>query len=138
MDQHFTGLGLRFRYPVDWELTEQIGETEANITVSSSGTAFWSVTVLRERPEPFDVLRAALLAFEDEYDELDIRESEVELASRRVASVEVEFVCLELLNTACLHAFQTDRATILVLHQFNDDDSDEYEPILEQISQSLF
>lgn len=137
MDQLFTGLGIRFRHPEDWELTEQLGETEASITVSSPQTAFWSVTVLRDRPDPLEVLRAAMVAFEDEYDEIDINESEVEIAMRRVVALEIEFVCLELTNTACLRAFQTDLATILVLSQLNDDECDEYQPILEQISESL-
>ena len=137
MEQLFTGLGLRFRYPEDWELSEQIGESEASITVTSPQTAFWSVTVLRDRPDPMDVLRAVMVAFEDEYDELDAIELEVEIAMRRVVALELEFVCLELTNTARLHAFQTDRTTILVLYQLNDGESDDHEPILKQITQSL-
>ncbi len=137
MDQLFTGLGLRFRYPEDWELSEELGEDEACITVNSPSTAFWSVTVIRERPEPLDVIRAVVQAYEEEYDELDLIESEVEVAMRQVQAIEIDFVCLELTNTAHVRAFQTDVSTILVLYQLNDNELDSLEPVLDQITSSL-
>jgi len=137
MDQQYTGLGIRFRYPEDWELSEEVGDVEASITVSSPETAFWSVTVIRHCPEPQTVLQAALQAYEEEYDELDIIESEVELANRYVPEIKIDFVCLELTNIACLRAFQTDSCTILVLSQMNDAELDPQEQVLEEISQSL-
>ncbi len=137
MEQCYTGLGLRFRYPSDWALSEELGELEANVTVSSPQTAFWSVTILRQRPQPRDVLRAAILAFEEEYDELDIVESEIEVAQQRVLAIEIDFVCLELTNTAFLCAFETARFTVLVVTQLNDVELEAYESLLEQITASL-
>ncbi len=137
MEQIYTGLGLRFRYPADWELSEDLGETEANVTVSSPQTAFWSVTVLRHRPEPLDVLRAVIRAYEEEYDELDIVESEIEVAMQQVQAIEIDFVCLELTNTAFLCSFETGAVTVLVVSQLNDGELEASAGVLEQITHSL-
>ena len=72
MNQQFHGLGIQFRYPDDWTLTEELGDDEVSITVASSETAFWSVTILRHRPDPDAVLQTAIETFRDEYDELDV------------------------------------------------------------------
>lgn len=137
MDQVFTGLGLQFRYPAEWEISEEIGEQEACLTVSSSSTAFWSVTVIRGRPEPAEVMRAVVLAYEDEYEDLDLIESEIETPLRIVYEMEIDFVCFELTNTAFMRAFQTDSFTVLILYQFNDDEQDSQEQVLQQITDSL-
>lgn len=137
MDRQFEGLGLRFRYPSDWELAEELGETEASVTVRSADSAFWSVTVLRERPDPDAVLAAALDAYRDEYPELDIETFSARLVGRTVPAADIDFVCLELTSRASLRALQSDRCTLLVLSQVTDADMEEHGPILEAISESL-
>ena len=135
--QKYSGFGLRFHYPLDWELSEEITQEQVSITVSSAETAFWSVTVLRHCPDPESVLRAALLAYEEEYDEMDFVETEAALATRQAPAVEVHFVCLELTNTAFLQALRVSQFTLLVLYQLNDGELQEQEPVLEQINSSL-
>ena len=137
MDQQFCGLGIQFRYPDDWELSEELGEEEASITVSSPESAFWSVTVLRHCPDPDEVLQAAVEAFESEYSEMDVSKREATLSNRQVAARDIDFVCLELTNTACLRAFRTPRFTLLVLYQLTDEDLDDQQSTLEAISDSL-
>lgn len=137
MQQQFSGLGIRFRYPDDWQLSEELGDDEASITLTSPESAFWSVTVLRHRPDAEDVLQAAVEAFENEYSELDVSIGESTLANRRVSSAEINFVCLELTNTAFLRTFRSERLTLLVLYQLTDEDIDEQQPTLEAICDSL-
>lgn len=137
MQQQFSGLGIRFRYPDEWELSEELGEDEASITVSSPESAFWSVTVMRRRPDPQEVLDTVVEVFREEYDELDVEFGQTALANRQVPAVEIDFVCLELTNTALLRSFRTGRFTVLVLAQLTDEDQDEHEETLDAISASL-
>ena len=137
MQQQFQGLGIRFRYPDDWRLSEEIGEDEVSITVSSPESAFWSATVMRRRPEPEDVLQTVLDVFRDEYDELDIEESQTRLANRDVPAADIDFVCLEMTNSAHLRAFRTGQFTVLVLYQSTDADMQDHKDTLEAISDSL-
>lgn len=137
MQQQFRGLGICFRYPDDWKLSEELGDDEASITVTSPETAFWSATILRHRPDPEDVLKTAVDVFRAEYDELDVAMCPTSLANRQVPSAEIDFICLELTSTARLRAFRTGRFTLLVLYQFTDADADDQEETLEAISDSL-
>ena len=133
----YSGFGLRFLYPDDWELSEEITDAEVSVTVCSPETAFWSATVIRNRPDPQTALRAALLAYQEEYDDPEVSETAAELAGYSVPAVQVEFVCLELTNTAFLSALQTPRFTLLVLYQLNDTELADRDSVLQRINNSL-
>jgi hypothetical protein len=137
MQQQFQGLGIRFRYPDDWRLSEEMGEDEVSITLSSPESAFWSATVMRHRPDPEDVLQTAVDVFRDEYDDLDIEQTQTRLANREVPAVDVDFICFEMTSTAHLRAFRTGQFTVLVLYQSTDADMDDHNDTLEAISDSL-
>jgi hypothetical protein len=137
LSQEYAGLGVRFRFPDDWELSEDLRDDEASITVSSPESAFWSVTILRHRPDPAAALRAATRAYQEEYEEVDVSESEDVLADRKVRGVDVEFVCLELTSAARLRAFRTGRMTVLVVWQLADLETELYGELLQQICDSL-
>jgi hypothetical protein len=137
MQQQFQGLGIRFRYPDDWKLSEELGEDEVMITLSSPETAIWSATVMRHRPDPEQVLQAAIEVFRDEYDDLDIEETQARLANREVPAADIDFVCFEMTNSAHLRAFRTGQFTVLVLYQSSDADLDDHDDTLEAISDSL-
>lgn len=137
MQQQFRGLGIRFRYPDDWRLSEEMGEDEVMITLSSPESAFWSATVMRHRPDPEDVLQAAIDVFREEYDDLDIAEMQTRLANRQVPAADVDFICFEMTSTAHLRAFRTGQFTVLLLSQSTDADIDDHEDTLAAISESL-
>jgi hypothetical protein len=128
---------VQFRYPGGWELSEQREGDQIAITVSSPDTAFWTVTLFASRPDPDDVVAAALDAFHAEYDELDDYPSNVRLCKRPTVARDIDFVCLELLNSAGIRAFRAGDFTVLVLYQFTEAERDETGPILEQITRSL-
>jgi hypothetical protein len=137
MQQQFQGLGIRFRYPDAWRLSEEMGEDEVSITVSSPETAIWSATVMRRRPDPEEILQAAIEVFRDEYDDLDIEETQARLANREVPAADIDFVCFEMTNSAHLRVFRTEQFTVLVLYQSSDADRDDHDDTLEAISDTL-
>ena len=137
MEETYAGNGIRFRYPAAWELVEQEDEESASITVASPETSFWSVSLFRSAPSPQQLIASAIEAFREEYDEVDVYPSNENIGDRSGVAQDVDFVCFELINSAFLRAFQTDRFTVLVLYQGFDGELAETRPLLEAISASL-
>lgn len=136
----YAGPGIHFRHPSDWVVDEERGEDEFTVTVrpeGDEGTAFWSLTLLLQRPAVQPVLKAALRAFEDEYPELDVYPAEQEVAGRKAVGRDLEFVCLELLNTARLRVFRTRDFTAVVLCQATDDEIASRSPVFQMLTGSL-
>ncbi|QDU37584.1 hypothetical protein Mal4_18990 [Maioricimonas rarisocia] len=137
MDRLYRKAGIQFRYPEDWELSEEGGSSELSVTVSDEGTSFWSVTLLRDRPSPEHVLDAAVEAFRDDYAEVDVYPTMTEIAHRPAFARDIEFVYLEMLNSAFLRAFQDEQHTVLVFYQATDTELDEVGPVFEAICASV-
>jgi hypothetical protein len=137
MEEIYEGHGIRFRYPTYWELTEQEDEEAISITVASPETSFWSISLFREGPLPQQVLDSAIEAFREEYPEVDVYASAARTGERAGVARDLDFVCFELINSAFLRAFQTERFTVLVLYQGFDAELETTRPLLEAISASL-
>lgn len=133
----YCGQGIRFQYPEDWGIQEQSQGEEHLITVSSPATTFWSLGLFYGAPTPEHVVQTVLRALEDDYPEMDVYESRETLLERQTVARDVEFVCLELLNSARIRAFQTEQFTVLIMSQSTDDEFEEMEPVLDAITQSL-
>lgn len=128
--------GLRFAYPSTWELTQEQRDDGLAVMVSSSGTAFCSIMLMPERPSVDSVLRAALAAFRESYDDADSEPVSCRLASRPARGYDIDFFCLELVNSAWLRAFRTPQYTVFVLFQAGFDEPHARE-IFESICNSL-
>lgn len=137
MHETYEAHGVRFCYPGDWQVSEQREGSQLSITVSSPETAFWTLTLLPDCPDPRDIIEAVLDAFRDEYDEMDVYPSRAQVCQRPTVSRDIDFVCLELLNTARVRAFRTGQFTAMVLYQGTDNDFDVSGPVLEKITKSL-
>lgn len=129
--------GITFQFPDDWEVTEQEQEDECLITVSGPGTSFWSVGLFRDRPHPDLVLQTALAAFQDEYPDLDSYEAEDEILHQTTTGVDLEFFCLELVNTARMRSFLARDFTVLILYQADDTELAMSQPIFDEMTRSL-
>lgn len=137
MDETYSDHGVQFSYPADWELSEEKRDDETEITVASPNTAFWSLTLFYDRPEPEYVMETVLNAFREEYPELDVYESKARVCGKKAVARDIEFVCWELLNSAWARTFRTAKFTALVLCQGNDKELQGTDDILARITQSL-
>lgn len=137
MTETYTGHGVQFDYPADWELDEQHGQDQVVLTVSSPQTAFWTLVLHFDQPDPQAVLDTVLAAFREEYAEIDVYPSEARLQDEPTLSRDVEFVCHDLLNSAWVRIFETDEFTGMVLYQSYDRELEESGPVLEGITRSL-
>lgn len=137
MQEVYEQHGITFQYPADWEVSEQEQEDECLITVSGPGTSFWSVGLFRDRPHPDLVLETALAAFKDEYPDLDSYTAEDEILDQPTSGIDLEFFCLELVNTARIRSFLAKDFTVLVMCQADDTELEGSEPIFEAMTRSL-
>ncbi len=137
MATHLCDHGFRIKYPDGWQLVEERGEDRHVVTVGPDETTFWSATLLFDRPDPREVLDAVVLAFEEEFREVDVHNTSGKLAGLKAESRAMEFVCWDLTNSAAVHAARTKRYTLLVLTQFTDNEQREVEAVLQAITKSL-
>ena len=57
MDEIYSAHGVQFRFPSFWEVSEESAGSELTITVCSPETSFWSLTLIRDKPRPEDVIK---------------------------------------------------------------------------------
>ncbi|RMG41925.1 MAG: hypothetical protein D6725_00605 [Planctomycetota bacterium] len=130
--------GIRFSYPEQWELTEERQPEQITIGVSNAETTSWNLCLLAHRPPPRQVLSAAADAFRDEFSELDEYDVAADtIGGHRAIGKDLEFFCLELLNSASLRVFQTEHYTVLLWWQGTDTELESTRSILEAITDSL-
>jgi hypothetical protein len=128
---------VTFRYPKEWEMTEERTDDQLSITISSPRTAFWTLSLFPECPAPKDIVDAVLDVFHEEYTELDDYPSKVRVGRRPTVARDIDFVCLDVLNLAGVRAFRAREFTVMVLFQLTEAERDEAGPILDKITRSL-
>lgn len=137
LSETFSNHGVRFDYPGDWEISEQARDGERSVTVSSPGTAFWSLSLYFDKPDPEEVMETALAAFREEYPELDAYPGRDRVCDQQTLAQDIEFVCWDLLNSAWVRVFRTEEFTALVLYQGNDRELESCGEILTRMTRSL-
>jgi hypothetical protein len=135
-DAVYCAHGIQFRHPGDWTVTEDVGPDETTISVQSEGTSYWSLTLIDDAPDPIDVIEIVLGAYRDEYTDVDVYEVIPAIESSAVAR-DIDFVCLDLVNSASLMAFRTNRRTVLVVGQGTDHELKTTRAVLDSMTQSL-
>jgi hypothetical protein len=109
--------GVRFRYPEDWSLSHEHQGSSLVINLQTPGTAFWSLTLLADCPPVEDVLEAAIAAFEEEYGEVDVYRHDASTAELPTAACDLDFVYLDLVNSAAIRSILIGDYTALVMYQ---------------------
>ncbi len=129
--------GILFAYPNGWSLEEAVSDGD-DLTISlTDGVAFWTLTLMWERPEVERVLVEAKTAFEEEYDELDAHPVQEKISLRDAEGYDINFVCMELINHVSLRCFRTGRFTAFLMYQMTDHEQKYYEPLFSEITSSL-
>jgi hypothetical protein len=129
--------GMKFDYPAGWLVTEEHSGEDITLTAADEGVALWSVTVMPGRPDPKKVLKMALRAFEDEYNEVDVSEISDVFSGHEADGIDIDFECLELVNVASLRSFITNDSTFLIMYQTTSHELGELEPIFEAMNRSF-
>ena len=129
--------GIQFSYPDIWHLTEEMDGMDVIVTVSANETLFWTLRILPACPPPPQVVESCVSAFEEEYDEVEVEESQTQLASMPAYSRDLEFFCMELTNSVGLRSVRTTDFTLLVWWRGTSHELDECQEMLDHMTQSV-
>src|SRR5207248_1477190 len=100
-------------------------------------TAFLTLTFDENMPAAEEMAGAALAALREEYPGLEAEDRVETLAGQVAVGHDVNFISLDLTNTAWTRSFHTDLGTVLVLCQTSDLELGEYGPVLRAVCASL-
>lgn len=129
--------GVRFAYPDIWEIEELNDDGDIVITVSSENTCFWTLRLLPGCPSPTQVVDSCVQGFQEEYPEAEVEACEAQLAEMPAAARDLEFFCMELLNSAVLRCVRTSDFSVLVWWQGTSHELQETRPILDMMTASV-
>ena len=135
-DAVYRAHGIQFRHPGDWTVTEDVGPDETTISVQSSGTSYWSLTLIDDAPDPTDIIETVLGAYRGEYPDVEVHPATPNVRAPAVAK-DIDFICLDLVNSASMMAFRTNRRTMLVVSQGTDRELELTRSVMESMTQSL-
>ncbi len=130
--------GVRFEYPKDWAL--EVTEDGALATVDlqhPEGVAFVLVSVDLTCPDSGEVADSVLETMREEYPDLDADPTEEIVDDRFISGYDVQFLSLDLSNTARIRCFRTLHRTILVFGQWTDILDTEISDLPESIIHSI-
>jgi len=134
----FDEFGIRFEYPMDWELEVDDDGTRQVISLQSpENPAFLMVTLDEDRPPPAEVADEALAAMQAEYPDLEARPVLEVLDGHRAVGHDLDFFSLDLASSCAIRCFRTPRRTVLIFAQWTDVDDDEAEAQIRTLRRTL-
>ncbi len=134
--------GIRFEYPMSWELEETDEGARTTVSIQSpGGLAFAIVTVDADRSAPAEMVDEVIAAMKEEYPDVGITPAIEEIDGHKAIGHDLEFVSLDMLNGCAIRCFRTKRRTILVFGQWSEadeeDESEEPELMLRAMRRTL-
>ncbi|MCA9248057.1 MAG: hypothetical protein KDA42_13105 [Planctomycetales bacterium] len=137
MPEHFSKHGIRFTYPENWELAEEpVGEGQT-VSVTSRGGAFWWLSIYPVGRNVAEIARAMLEGLRAEHQGADIEPVVEVFEGQEMVGYDINFVCLDLINTAIIRGFQTTQASYVMLWQAEDHEFEQVRPVFQAITKSL-
>lgn len=129
--------GISFSWPDIWELEEQADGDDIMISLTSAGTAFWTLRILPECPPPPQVVDSCVAAFREEYEDIEEERPECRLAEMPAYARDLRFFYMELMNMVGLRSVRTSEFTLLVWWQGTDHELEECCPLLDHLTNSV-
>ena len=147
MSAVFDDFGVCFEYPENWQLGEpEHGLGHLTLSVTSPGTAFWTLSIYAADANLADLLAEAVATMRTEYRDLDVCDAEP-LAQQwgvvggpideGMVGYDLNFYCLDLTSSAYLRGFKTTSATYLLFFQSADLELDEVVPVFGAMTATL-
>lgn len=138
MPAQFQKLGIRFTYPENWKLDESEAlEGERAVTVYSPGGSFWSISLHDPETKLGTLVKSAVKALRDTYPDLDFEEAVETVAGHQLFGADVNFICLDMTNSALIRVYSTPQHNGLILSQADDREFAVIEPVFRAMTHSL-
>lgn len=138
MPGEYERLGMRFQYPENWIVQREKTPADCeSVTVTSPRGTFWSVTRHPRSIAPNESARAALVAIEEEYENLEVEPAEETIESYSTIGFDVHFYFLDLLNRVTVRSLRTHQGTYTIFCQGEEHDFSELQQVLRAMTVSL-
>ncbi len=130
--------GLRIAYPENWQLSEEESpEATVQITIASPETAFWTVAIYPGLQDLEDLANQVVEALLAEYPDLEINPIQQTVGDQALIGCDMNFICLDLSNTAQVRVCHRDGNSLLLFSQAEDSELVKAGQIFEAMSESL-
>lgn len=130
--------GIRIAYPENWQLSEEESpEATVQITIASPETAFWTVAIYPGLQDLEDLANQVVQALLAEYPDLEINPIKETVGDQTLIGCDLNFICLDLSNTAQVRVCHRDDASLLLFSQAEDGELEKAALIFEAMSESL-
>jgi len=138
MIRMFDKHGLVFQYPENWNIEEESVEDGAtSVWLYSPGSACWSVTVYPPGVDPNAAIDQVLETMQAEYRGLDLEKTVESYAGTELVGYEMNFVCLDMINTARVQSYRDEAATYVIFCQAEDREYAKVADVFAAITMSL-
>ena len=132
-------LGLNFKYPENWKLTDSADDSIPHeITVDSpDGAAMWSVHIYPDGTHPDQLLEQTWETLRETYPDLELSDLEASSNEQSIEGQEALFYCLDFLVRARLQVFEKDQRRVLAWYQAEDREFEKMELVFQAMTTSL-
>lgn len=131
--------GLKFQYPENWTLTEEIadGEEVVEIQLQSPGGAIWSLTVLNGDASGESLIDEVLESLKTQYEGTESEPASEQVGDFRMEGFDSYFYCLDLLVSNRIRFVEHDGLRLLFMTQAESREFDRQELVFSAITTSL-
>jgi len=138
MPAEYRANDISFVYPENWHLeVNEMGGGNVTVHLTSPGGAFWMVTISDSKMTPEKLAQKALDAILSDYDNVEHTSVERVIGKYKLIGYEMNFIYLDLLNTALILSFTAKKKTFAVYWQSDDEQLDTYADVFEAITFTL-
>ena len=134
----YDNLGIRFQYPENWQLAQEVAEgSPCEVLVETPGGGFWSVLVYPGTSDPDQLAAETLRTMRGEYEDLEAEPFVDVIGDFKADGFEMHFYCLDFVVTSRVLAFRHEDRTLLVLYQAETSEFDQLEQVFRAVTFSL-
>ena len=130
--------GIRFLYPENWTVSdEQLEDWPRSVSIQSPQGAYWELQVYPSRINPARLVKQALAAMEQIYEDLEAEPVTEELWEVTAAGYDLHFFCLDFLVTSRIRGFYAGSRTCVLTCQAESREFDRQQAVFSAMTKSL-
>jgi hypothetical protein len=137
MPAQYDRLDIRFLYPDNWTVEEDLDDWPHEITVQSPGSAYWELQVYPTRLDPEELAAEVLRAMQAEYKDLESQPIAEDIGPWPVVGYNLSFFCLDLLIAYQFRCLCVAGHTYLLIYQAEDREFERQQLVFEAMTRSL-
>lgn len=134
----YENFGVRFLYPENWAITDEIdGGWPRSVTLQSPETGFWSLHAYPPDQEPKPIVKELIAAIQAEFRDIEALPTKESFGETATTGVDLAFFYLDLLVEAKIRCLRTPSTTLVWLYQAESREFETIEPVFRAITVSL-